>query len=76
GDALKDLVDNYGVTVRQLPDDVITALRTKTAEVLSSTAAGDPLFAKVLKSFKDFQTKHDKWANSSERQYAVRVRGG
>jgi hypothetical protein len=29
-----------------------------------------------LKSFKDFQAKHDKWANSSERQYAVRVRGG
>ncbi|MCZ6494943.1 MAG: ABC transporter substrate-binding protein, partial [Alphaproteobacteria bacterium] len=76
GDALTDLVDNYGVKVRQLPDDVIAALRTKTAEVLSSTAAGDPLFAKVLKSFKDFQTKHDKWANSSERQYAVRVRGG
>ncbi len=76
GDALTDLVDNYGVTVRQLPDDVISALRTKTAEVLSSTAAGDPLFAKVLKSFKDFQAKHDKWANSSERQYALRVRGG
>ena len=76
GDALTDLVDNYGVKVSELPDDVIAALRIKTGEVLADTAAGDPLFAKVLKSFKDFQVKHDKWANSSERQYAVRVRGG
>ena len=74
GDALEDLVNNYGVKVSKLSTDVIDALRKKTAEVLSSTAAGDPLFAKVLKSFKDFQTKHDKWANLSERQYATRVR--
>ena len=55
---------------------MIAALRTKTEEVLESTAAGEALFAKVLKSVKDFQVKHDKWANSSERQYALRVRGG
>jgi TRAP-type mannitol/chloroaromatic compound transport system substrate-binding protein len=76
GEALEDLVSNHGVNVSQLPDDVISALRGKTKEVLDGLAASDAITRKVHDSFMDFKKKHDKWANSSERQFAVRVRGG
>jgi TRAP-type mannitol/chloroaromatic compound transport system substrate-binding protein len=76
GGALEDLVKNQEVKVSQLPDDVVAELRKKTAEVLEAGAAADPMTRKVHDSFMDFKKKHDKWANSSERQFAVRVRGG
>ncbi|MCZ6447073.1 MAG: TRAP transporter substrate-binding protein DctP, partial [Alphaproteobacteria bacterium] len=76
GEALEDLVANHGVKVSQLPDDVIAALRVKTKQVLDGLAASSPVARKVHDSFMNFKKKHDKWANSSERQFAVRVRGG
>ena len=56
--------------------DVIEALRVKTAEVLAAGAAADPVTRKVHESFMAFKKNHDRWANSSERQFATRVRGG
>ena len=76
GEALADLVANHGVKVSELPDDVIAALRVKTKQVLDGMAASDPVTRKVHDSFMAFKKMHDKWANSSERQFAVRVRGG
>ncbi len=76
GGALEDLVKNHGVMVKQLPDDVIAALRKKTEEVLEAGAAANPVTKKVHESFMSFKKKHDQWANTSERQYANRVRGG
>lgn len=76
GDALADLIQNHGVKVSQLPTDVIEALRKKTAKVLEAGASADPVTRKVHNSFMAFKKKHDKWANSSERQFATRVRGG
>ena len=76
GGALDDLVKNYGVKVSELPTDVIEELRKKTKEVLEAGAAADPVTRKVHDSFMSFKKQHDKWANSSERQFAIRVRGG
>ena len=76
GDALEDLINNHGVIVSELPTDVIEALRVKAAEVLEAGAAADPVTRKVHESFMAFKAKHDPWANSSERQFANRVRGG
>ncbi|MCH9012836.1 MAG: TRAP transporter substrate-binding protein DctP [Proteobacteria bacterium] len=76
GAALDDLVKNHGVQVSELPTDVIEALRVKTAEVLAAGAAADPVTRKVHESFMAFKKSHDRWANSSERQFAIRVRGG
>ncbi|MFQ5759981.1 MAG: TRAP transporter substrate-binding protein [Acidiferrobacterales bacterium] len=75
-DALADLVENHKVRVRQLPTEVIEALRVKAKQVLEAGAAADPVTRKVHDSFMSFKKKHDRWANSSERQFAVRVRGG
>jgi TRAP-type mannitol/chloroaromatic compound transport system substrate-binding protein len=76
GAALDDLIKNEGVQVSELPTDVIEALRVKTAEVLAAGAAADPVTRKVHESFMAFKKNHDRWANLSERQFAVRVRGG
>ncbi len=76
GPALADLIEKHGVNVSQLPDDVIEELRKKTVEVLEAGAAADPTTRKVHDSFMAFKEIHDKWANSSERQFATRVRGG
>ena len=76
GDALADLIQNHGVRVSQLPKDVIDELRKKTVVVLEAGAAADPVTRKVHDSFMAFKNKHDYWANSSERQFAIRVRGG
>jgi TRAP-type mannitol/chloroaromatic compound transport system substrate-binding protein len=76
GGALEDLVNNHGVKVSELPTDVIEELRKKTAEVLEAGAAANPMTRKVHDSFMSFKKKHDKWANSSNRQFAIRVRGG
>ncbi len=76
GDALADLIQNHGVRVSQLPKDVIDELRKKTVVVLEAGAAADPVTRKVHNSFMAFKKKHDPWANSSERQFAIRVRGG
>lgn len=65
-DALKDLVDNFGVQTRQFPKDVIDALRAKTRDVLEEEAAKDPLVGKVHASFMAFKAKHDKWNTLSE----------
>ena len=76
GDALQDLIQNHGVRVSQLPKDVIDELRKKTVVVLEAGAAADPVTRKVHNSFMAFKKKHDPWANSSERQFAIRVSGG
>jgi TRAP-type mannitol/chloroaromatic compound transport system substrate-binding protein len=76
GDALEDLIQNHGVKVSELPTDVIDELRKKTVVVLEAGAAADPVTRKVHDSFMAFKNKHDYWANSSERQFAIRVRGG
>lgn len=76
GEALADLVQNHGVRVSQLPKDVIDELRKKADEVLTAGAAADPVTRKVHDSFMKFKKRHDSWANSSERQFAIRVRGG
>jgi TRAP-type mannitol/chloroaromatic compound transport system substrate-binding protein len=76
GEALVDLTTNHGVKVSQLPDDVIEALRKKAVDVLEAGAAANPTTRKVHDSFMAFKKNHDKWANSSERQFAMRVRGG
>jgi TRAP-type mannitol/chloroaromatic compound transport system substrate-binding protein len=76
GEALTDLVTNYGVKASPLPDDAIELLRKTTAEVLAAGAAADPVTRKVHDSFMAFKKKHDAWANLGERVFATQVRGG
>jgi len=69
GGALADLVQNQGVIVRPLPDDVLRALKKASQEVLEELAASDPASRKVYDSFRKFQSENDRWVDISERAY-------
>ncbi|MBO6806916.1 MULTISPECIES: TRAP transporter substrate-binding protein DctP [Thalassospira] len=67
--ALRDLVENFGVTAQTLPDDVVTKLKDITAETLEAEAAKDPITKKVHDSFMAFRDTHREWAAISEKPY-------
>ena len=52
--ALKTLVEEHGVEVRRLPDDVLDRLRELSAQVLSEQAQGDELGQRILASYQGF----------------------
>ncbi len=53
--ALQKLLNEHGVELRQLPDEVVQALREATAEVLQEQVEQDPTFAKIYAQYKQFQ---------------------
>jgi TRAP-type mannitol/chloroaromatic compound transport system substrate-binding protein len=67
--ALQDLVQNHGVIVKPLPDDVLRALKRASRETLEEIAAADPPSKKIYDSFRKFQADNDRWADISERAY-------
>ncbi|MAL02863.1 MAG: ABC transporter substrate-binding protein [Arenimonas sp.] len=71
--ALDRLVREHGVELRQLPDDVLLALRRASDKVLEETAAADPLARRALESMRAFQAQAKAWhAVSEEAYYATR----
>ncbi|UCC55842.1 MAG: TRAP transporter substrate-binding protein DctP [Gammaproteobacteria bacterium] len=73
--ALKTLVEEHGVDVRRLPDEVLERLRELSHEVVSEIAAKDPLSGRVYDSFTQFSEQVIAWNDISERAY-LNVRGG
>ncbi|MCH8843158.1 MAG: TRAP transporter substrate-binding protein [SAR324 cluster bacterium] len=67
--ALKDLVQNHGVKVRPLPDDVLRALKRASEETVAEVARQDPFSGKVYDSFSKFKKENDLWQDISERAY-------
>lgn len=53
--AMQKLLNEHGVQLRQLPDDVIAALRSANEEVLKEQAEKDAMFAKIYQEYKTFQ---------------------
>ena len=60
GEALVRIEADGGL-IRRLPDSVLAALRTTTAEVLADEAARDPLFAEALASLQAYITRVGRW---------------
>jgi len=52
--ALQELVNEHGVQLRRLPDDVLLALYQGTQKVLEKLVADDPMAAKVYESYQRF----------------------
>ncbi|WP_373020407.1 TRAP transporter substrate-binding protein [Thiomicrorhabdus sp.] len=65
-EALDDLVKNFGVEVKTLPDPVVAKLKELTFKTLEEYAAKDPLVKKVHESYFAFKEKHDAWQARSE----------
>ena len=61
GDALRTLVEEHGVELREFPDDVMAELKRVSLEILDELAASDPLSARIWESQKAFLTEVREW---------------
>ncbi len=67
--ALQTLVDEHGVELRRLPDDVLARLRELSADVVSEMAGDDELAQRIVKSYQDFATTVRAHTEISEQAY-------
>ncbi|MBZ9558637.1 MULTISPECIES: TRAP transporter substrate-binding protein [unclassified Modicisalibacter] len=68
-EALETLVDEHGVKLRSLPDDVIEALAEASQTVLAEQAAGDPASKKIFDSYQAFQQQVRRFTDIGEFAY-------
>jgi TRAP-type mannitol/chloroaromatic compound transport system substrate-binding protein len=68
-DALRNLVDEQGVQLRELPDDVLAALWEGTRVALDNLVASDPTAAKVYDSYRRFYNGVRSYHHISEQAY-------
>ncbi len=71
-DALRSLVEDHGVKLRPFPDDVLAEFRRLSAEILEEKAKRDPLFARTLASFRDFERRIRPYIKVAEQAYLER----
>jgi TRAP-type mannitol/chloroaromatic compound transport system substrate-binding protein len=69
GEALTELVEQYGVTVLPFPDDVLRKLKKYTKVVIEELAAHDPELAAVNEAFTTFAAKIGDWTVHSEQAF-------
>ncbi len=67
--ALKTLVEDHGVQLRKLPDDVLAEFKRLSNEVLDELAASDADSAKILASYREFQRNVTHYHAISEQAY-------
>jgi TRAP-type mannitol/chloroaromatic compound transport system substrate-binding protein len=67
--ALQDLVNNHGVQLRRLPDDVMLALYRGSEKALQQLIAEDPMAAKVYASYRKFYDGVRDYHHISEQAY-------
>jgi TRAP-type mannitol/chloroaromatic compound transport system substrate-binding protein len=67
--ALRELVEEHGVQLRKLPDDVIVALHQASREALEDLAASDAMAKKVYDSFTAFYEGVKSYHHISEQAY-------
>ena len=68
-DALRELVEEHGVKIRRLPDDVIEALREASREVVSALPGDDELAQRIHRSYSEFHEDVMRYHEISERAY-------
>ncbi len=67
--ALKELVDNQGVQIRKLPDEVLKHFYEISQQVYAEQAAKDPQFKKVYDSYSAFMKDSAAYQKISEQTY-------
>ncbi len=72
-EAMQDLIKNQGVIAGPLPDDVVAKLRAVTTQILSESAAKDPMTKKVHDSYMAYLAGYKLWSGYSEKPYFDRV---
>tara|TARA_R110002072_G_scaffold99842_6_gene219607 strand:+ start:1210 stop:2373 length:1164 start_codon:yes stop_codon:yes gene_type:complete len=67
--ALQSLVDEHGVQLRRLPDDVMRALWKGTQQAMKKLVESDPMAAKVYDSYREFYRGVRNYHHISEQAY-------
>lgn len=67
--ALQTLINEHGVQLRKLPDDVIAALKVESEKVLLDVSKESDLATRVYASFSDFKKNVNAWHQLSEKAY-------
>lgn len=67
--AMQQLIEQHGVQVKALPEDVMQALRLATAEVIDEQIQADPQFAKIYASYAAFFAQVKAYHKLSEQAY-------
>jgi len=67
--ALQSLVNEHGVQLRRLPDDVLRALWKGTQVAMQKLVASDPMAAKVYESYRTFYSGVRSYHHISEQAY-------
>ena len=67
--ALRTLVDEHGVELRKLPEDVLAELRTASEAVLKESAGDDPLAQEIYESYMSFFENVRSYHAISEQAY-------
>jgi TRAP-type mannitol/chloroaromatic compound transport system substrate-binding protein len=67
--AMKQLLNEHGIEMKPLPNDVIEALKEATTKVLKQKRADDPTFDKVYSSYDAFYQSVKAYHKISEQEY-------
>ncbi len=67
--ALDQLVTEYGVETRRMPDDVMAALARQSKNVLEETAQTDDITRRIYESFKASLARSMTWSGISDEAY-------
>ena len=67
--ALKVLVEQHGVELRRLPNDVIREFAKISQELIGETAGDDPLANRILESYREFADNVREYHAISEQAY-------
>ncbi|MDT0596560.1 TRAP transporter substrate-binding protein [Glaciecola petra] len=67
--AMKQLIEEHGVQVKPLPQDVLIALKKATKTIIDREIADDPVFAKIYASYAAFYEDVKSYHALSEKAY-------
>lgn len=73
--ALEDLVANRGVTLRQWPDEVVSAAKAAAREVMGAFAEGSDIERRIYASFQTMAERSVKWSGISAEAF-LQARNG
>ncbi|MCA8888452.1 MAG: ABC transporter substrate-binding protein, partial [Parvularculaceae bacterium] len=67
--ALQQLVNEHGVQLRKMPDDIMAALARESKNVLEEIAASDDISRRIFESYKTSMTLSQEWGRISDEAY-------
>jgi TRAP-type mannitol/chloroaromatic compound transport system substrate-binding protein len=71
GESLERLINEHGVNLIKVPDDVFAAIARTSEEVVASVAEGDDFGRRVYESYMDFRKKVTPWTALADEPYTV-----